>query len=144
MKKVLMILAVVVGLNAQAVTLTQDRVQEGQVLSVIGWKNMMPGPGKKPSLGTSHSVTVSFIAFSGGCTNEDSFDVKLVNISEYDQVTEETKLVYKVEVVRVVPDFCEAIFAPQVFSKSVSAPIEAFTQGAEFLSQPYTSVGVAY
>ena len=144
MKNALMILGLVVGFKAQAITLTQDRVEEGQVISVVGWKNMMPGPGKKPNLGSSHSLTVSFVAFSGGCTNEDSFEVKLVDISEYDQVTEETKLVYKVEVVRIIPDFCEALFAPRILSKSVMAPIEAFTQNAEFLSRPYTSVGVAY
>ncbi len=144
MKKVFLMMTVLLGFNAKAITLEQDRVQEGQVVSIVGWKNMMPGPGKKPTLGKSHPLTVSFVAFSGGCTSEESFEVKLVDISEYDQVTEETKLRYKIEVVRVKPDFCEAIVAPRILSQTVIAPIEALTHGAEFLSQPYTSVGVAY
>lgn len=128
-----------VGANAEVETKElKELVSEGQIISVSGWLNLMPGPVSQIETMTV-PVEVSLIAYSGGCTNADSFDLSVKRLNSK---------TYQIVAKRVKPDLCEAMVGNIVVTKTVELPKDLVFKmnknKAKIVVTPKVDIGVAY
>jgi hypothetical protein len=138
-KYLLLLLTLTMGINSLAQTkpLGMDDVDDGQVISVTGWLNVMPPLTAAPP--EEINLNVKLMAISGGCTSEDSFEVSMEKLSE------STLLV---KAVRTKPDFCEAVSRLVIIKRPLKISTQLLQEidqkKIQILTSPMVSVGIAH